>query len=83
MLDLQDEITALEKELDEKDWDDFEDDPERLNSRETDVDRAAGEGTERNRRAILQEIREKLKEYGKSIIFHGSNVDEGSILKQD
>ncbi|KAL6707392.1 hypothetical protein ACN47E_004171 [Coniothyrium glycines] len=68
LLDLQDEITALEKELDEVDWDDSEDDPERLHSRETDVDRAASEGASRNRRVILREIRTKLMEYDEVLI---------------
>lgn len=66
LLDLQDEITDLEKQLDEIDWDDSEDDPERLHSRETDVSRAANEEGQRNRRVILKQIREKLEEYGMS-----------------
>lgn len=68
LLDLQDEITALEKELDEKDWDDFEEHPERLRSREIDVEKAAEEAESepnvRNRRVILNEIRIKLLQYG-------------------
>lgn len=66
LLDLQDEITSLERELDEIDLDDSEVDPDRLRSRELDVDRAADEGTLRNRRVILREIKEKLIEYGTS-----------------
>lgn len=66
MLDLQDEITSLEKELDEKDWDDEEDDSDRLRSREIDVARARTQGGERTRRVILCEIKTKLMEYGKS-----------------
>jgi hypothetical protein len=61
---LQDEITSLEKELDDIDEDDYEDKPERLRSREIDVADAIREGSTRNRRIILREIREKLMEYG-------------------
>ncbi|KAF2658094.1 hypothetical protein K491DRAFT_625354 [Lophiostoma macrostomum CBS 122681] len=68
LLDLQDEITALEKELDDIDWDDFDEDPERLKSREHDMSRAAGEGDARNRRVILREIRTKLMEYDEVLI---------------
>lgn len=64
LLDLQDEITSLEKELDEVDWDDFDEEPDRLRSREIDVDRSGGENSTRNRRVILKEIRQKLMEYG-------------------
>lgn len=64
LLDLQDEITCLEKELDEIDWDDFEEDPNRLRSREIDVNKASSEGDTRNRRVILREIKQKLMEYG-------------------
>ena len=64
LLDLQDEITSLEKELDEVDWDDFDEEPDRLRSREIDMDRSDGENDTRNRRVILREIREKLMEYG-------------------
>ncbi|KAH7085930.1 hypothetical protein BKA63DRAFT_529459 [Paraphoma chrysanthemicola] len=68
LLDLQDEITSLERELDEIDLDDAEEDPDRLRSREIDVDRAADEGTSRNRRVILREIKEKLIEYDDVLI---------------
>jgi hypothetical protein len=64
LLDLQDEIRNLEEELDRCDWDDFEDDPDRLRSRDIDVSKAAREGNARNRRVILGEIREKLMQYG-------------------
>jgi hypothetical protein len=64
LLDLQDEITSLEKELDEIDVDDEMDDPNRLRSRELDEIRAEGEGNARNRRVILREIKNKLMEYG-------------------
>jgi hypothetical protein len=72
LLDLQDEITALERELDDIDEDDFHDAPDRLRSREIDVDLAADEGTTRSRRVILREIKEKLMEYGASS-FKSSN----------
>ena len=62
LLDLQDEITCLEKELDDVDWDDEGDD--RLRSREIDVQKAEGDGDSRNRRQILAEIKTKLMEYG-------------------
>ncbi|CAO2656429.1 Nn.00g052320.m01.CDS01 [Neocucurbitaria sp. VM-36] len=68
LLDLQDEITSLEKELDEMDWDDFDEEPDRLRSREIDVDRSDGENDTRNRRVILREIREKLMEYDEVLI---------------
>lgn len=65
LLDYQDEITTLEKELDEVDWDDFDEDPNRLRSREIDVTKASEEGDDvRNRRVILREIKAKLMEYG-------------------
>jgi hypothetical protein len=64
LLDLQDEITTLERELDDIDLDDVDEDPDRLRSRELDVDRAADEGTTRNRRVVLREIKDKLMEYG-------------------
>jgi hypothetical protein len=66
LLDLQDEITSLERELDEIDLDDLDADPDRLRSRELDVDRASREGSSRNRRVILREIKTKLMEYGTS-----------------
>jgi hypothetical protein len=64
LLDLQDEITSLEKELDEIDVDDEIDEPNRLRSRELDEFRAKGESDRRNRRVILREIKDKLMEYG-------------------
>jgi hypothetical protein len=63
LLDLQDEITCLEKELDEIDWDDHEEDADRLKSRDFDI-RQSGDGEQRNRRVILREIKSKLMEYG-------------------
>jgi hypothetical protein len=64
LLDLQDEITSLERELDELDLDDFDASPDRLRSRELDIDLASREATSRNRRVILREIKDKLMEYG-------------------
>lgn len=63
-MDLQDEIAGLEKELDELDWDDFDEEPDRLRSREFDVDTADNQTSTRTRRVVLREIREKLMEYG-------------------
>ena len=72
LLDLQEEIRGLENELDEKDWDDFEDEPDRLRSREVDVSKAANEGEARNRRVILREIKSKLIEYGTDFVAYCS-----------
>lgn len=66
LLDLQDDIAGLEKELDEIDWDDFDEDPDRLRSR--DFDKASDENSGRNRRVILKEIRLKLVEYDEVLI---------------
>lgn len=60
LLDYQDEITELEKELDNCDWDDFEEDPERPKVRLAGSD----EEGERTRRTVLREIKTKLMEYG-------------------
>ncbi|KAF2177833.1 hypothetical protein K469DRAFT_601520 [Zopfia rhizophila CBS 207.26] len=68
LLDMQDEITTLEKELDEIDWDDSDENADRLRSREIDVQLAEGEGEKRNRRVILREIKEKLMEYDDVLI---------------
>ncbi|KAH7394251.1 hypothetical protein DE146DRAFT_679493 [Phaeosphaeria sp. MPI-PUGE-AT-0046c] len=68
LLDLQDEITSLERELDEIDEDDECDDPDRLRSREVDEDRARSEGGRRNRRVVLREIKGKLMEYDEVLI---------------
>jgi hypothetical protein len=68
LLDLQDEITCLEKELDRVDWDDHDENPARLQSRETDVAAAANETGQRNRRVILKELRVKLMEYDEVLI---------------
>lgn len=66
LLDLQDEIASLEKELDEIDWDDFDEDPNRLRSRE--FDKASDQNDGRSRAAILKEIRTKLMEYDEVLI---------------
>ncbi|KAF2714167.1 hypothetical protein K504DRAFT_498936 [Pleomassaria siparia CBS 279.74] len=68
LLDLQDEITCLEKELDELDWDDSSENPNRLRSREADVAEAENEPGQRNRRVLLGEIRIKLMEYDQVLI---------------
>lgn len=65
LLDLQDEITSLESELDDADWDDYDEDPDRLRSRGVNVNTTENGGNARNRRVILNEIREKLINYGK------------------
>lgn len=61
LLDLQDEITTLEKELDDIDWEDYDEEPARLKSRDFDVSQPEGECS---RRVILREIKAKLMEYG-------------------
>jgi hypothetical protein len=64
LLDLQDELTALETELEDVDREDHELNPDRLRSREIDVKVARQEGDARNRRYLLGEIKTKLTEYG-------------------
>ncbi|KAF3049244.1 hypothetical protein E8E11_008596 [Didymella keratinophila] len=59
-----DEITELEKELDNCDWDDFEEDPERPKARLVGSD----EEGERTRRTVLREIKTKLMEYDDVLI---------------
>ncbi|KAF1839783.1 hypothetical protein BDW02DRAFT_10134 [Decorospora gaudefroyi] len=68
LLDLQDEITTLEKELDDVDLDDSSEDPDRLMSRDYDISQPVGEGEVRSRRVILGEIRTKLLEYDEVLI---------------
>ncbi|KAF2845582.1 hypothetical protein T440DRAFT_260779 [Plenodomus tracheiphilus IPT5] len=63
LLDMQEELTTLEKELDDLDWDDADFDPARHRSREVDVERAALVEGGRNRRVIMSEIKAKLAEY--------------------
>lgn len=64
LLDYQDEITELEKELDNCDWDDFDEDPERPKARLAGPD----EEGERTRRTVLREIKTKLMEYDEVLI---------------
>ena len=68
LLDLQDELRTLEAELDEKDWDDFDEDPDRLRSRDLDVSKSKDEGDTRTRRVILAEIAEKMTTYDNILI---------------
>ncbi|KAH7558292.1 hypothetical protein BM1_05564 [Bipolaris maydis] len=68
LLDLQDQITCLEKELDEIDWEDHDEDADRLKSRDYDVQQPDGEGEPRTRRVILREIQSKLLEYDEVLI---------------
>ncbi len=56
----------LEKELDDMDWEDFHESPNRLKSREIDMSKAKSEKFLRNRRVLLKDIRERLMEYGMS-----------------
>lgn len=68
LLDLQDQITCLEKELDEIDWEDHDEDADRLKSRDYDTQQPDGEGEPRTRRVILREIQSKLLEYDEVLI---------------
>ncbi|KAI0588054.1 hypothetical protein Alg130_01678 [Pyrenophora tritici-repentis] len=68
LLDLQDEITTLEKELDDIDWEDYEEDPRRLKSRDFDASQSDDKGEPRSRRVILREIRDRLKDYDEVLI---------------
>lgn len=68
LLDLQDELALLEKELADLDWDDFEDNPQRLRSRELDVAGAVQDGNARTRRLVLADIKIKIAEYGRCAI---------------
>ncbi|KAF2827613.1 hypothetical protein CC86DRAFT_369704 [Ophiobolus disseminans] len=68
LLDLQDEITSLEKQLDYMDEEDHEDDPARLQSRYVDIDRAVRDGRSPNRPEILRKIRAKLLDYDEILI---------------
>jgi len=69
LLDLQDELTTLEKELDDLDWDDCDASPDRLRSRDIDIVHASREGQDvRNRRVVLREVKDKLMEYDKVLI---------------
>ena len=67
LLDLQDEISTLEKELDRADIFDYANGHEnRLSSRRRDQVDAQNLGIERSRRHIMSDIRAKLNEYGMS-----------------
>ena len=74
LLDLQDEITTLEKELDDLDWDDHDSDPERLRTREYDVEVPESSTSTRTRRTVLREIKSKLLEYGSSTLLPIRNI---------
>ncbi|KAJ8112314.1 hypothetical protein OPT61_g5297 [Boeremia exigua] len=65
LLDYQDEITELEKELDNCDWDDYDEDPDRPKRRLAGPDDEEGE---RTRRTVLREIKMKLMEYDEVLI---------------
>ncbi|KAF2001671.1 hypothetical protein P154DRAFT_432662 [Amniculicola lignicola CBS 123094] len=68
LLDLQDSITCLERELDEIDWDDHDEDPNRLRSREYDASQSSTFATPRTRSVVFKEIRQKLMEYDEVLI---------------
>lgn len=68
LLDLQDEITSLEKLLDEVDGDDEFDAPDRLRSREIDIDKSIHDDNTHSRRVILAQIKNKLLEYDEVLI---------------
>lgn len=64
LLDFQDEITELEKELEQLDWDEKEEDEDRPRFRELATELEEGEDEPRTRRIVLREIKTKLMEYG-------------------
>jgi hypothetical protein len=69
LLDYQDELTSLETELDELDWEAHSENPARLRTNDFDRDEdAAGDQPVRTRRAVLREIKTKLMEYGKLLV---------------
>lgn len=70
LLELQDEVAALERELDELDEVDDESDTgrKRLGNRQFDTRRSRGEDGFRPRKEILNEIRTKLVEYDELLI---------------
>lgn len=72
LLDLQDEITTLEKELDEVDWDDHDEDPDRLRTRDYDIENTNNSGSIRTRKVVMGEIKAKLLEYGMSTTLDSS-----------
>jgi hypothetical protein len=68
LLDLQDELACLERELDRADLiDENNGHGTRLRCRERDERDARKSGLERTRRDILLDIRHKLCEYGKQL----------------
>jgi hypothetical protein len=70
LLDYQDEITRLETELDELDWEDHTENPERLRTNELEGGEVIADGPPaRTRRTVLREIKAKLMEYGMSAAF--------------
>lgn len=68
LLDLQDEITELEKELDQCDWDDHDENEDTPRFRQPCPDLAEGEEEPRNRRVVLREIKKLLMEYDEVLI---------------
>jgi hypothetical protein len=81
LLDLQDEITALEAELDDIDWRDHDEDEDRLKSRDFDVRQP---DDTRNRRVILREIKAKLMEYGTFLLSrsHTCFTEESPVYRR-
>ena len=73
LLDIQDRIVVLERELHKKDERDTDKDTRqgsnRLISRRRDEFEARSDGDRRPRRVILNEIRERLVEYGLPVLF--------------
>ena len=63
LLNKQDELRVLEKDLDEVDRADAVEDPELLECRERDI-RHQPTGRRKSRQGLLQEIEKKLSEYG-------------------
>jgi hypothetical protein len=69
LLNLQDQIVFLERELDQKDSFDQQNSLTlRLRSRARDERESRRDGEERPRERILEEIRRKLVEYGSSFV---------------
>lgn len=68
LLDLQDEVATLERELDEFDRADKKGHQRTLRSRAFDIREAKKQPDTRTRRDVLRDIRKKLIEYGSSSI---------------
>jgi hypothetical protein len=69
LLDYQDEITSLETELDELDWEAHSENPERLRTNDFDRDDDTAQNPPaRTRRVVLREIKNKLMEYDEVLI---------------